>query len=83
MEVINYTTFRLNLKSSLDMVTQDAGTIIINRGKNDNAVLLSLKEYNSMLETIYLMSTEKNLQRLNEAIEREKKGDIETHSLID
>ncbi|MBK9510773.1 MAG: type II toxin-antitoxin system Phd/YefM family antitoxin [Cytophagaceae bacterium] len=83
MEVVNYTEFRLNLKNSLDAVTQDAQTIIINRGKNDNAVLLSLKEYNSMLETIHLSSSEKNLQRLNEAIEREKTGVFETHNLID
>lgn len=83
MEVVNYTEFRLNLKINLDAVTQDAQTIIINRGKNDNAVLISLKEYNSMLETIHLSSNEKNLQRLNEAIEREKNGLFETHNLID
>jgi antitoxin YefM len=80
MEVLNYTEFRLNLKGSLDAVTQDAETIVINRGKNDNAVL---KEYNSMLETIHLSSTEKNLRRLNGAIEREKAGIFETHDLID
>ncbi len=83
MEVVNYTEFRLNLKINLDAVTQDAQTIIINRGKNDNAVLISLKEYNSMLETIHLSSSEKNLRRLNEAIEREKNGLFETHDLID
>ncbi|CAN1548309.1 StbD Antitoxin of toxin-antitoxin stability system [Spirosomataceae bacterium] len=83
MEVLNYTEFRLNLKGSLDAVTQDAETIVINRGKNDNAVLISLKEYNSMLETIHLSSTEKNLRRLNGAIEREKAGIFETHDLID
>jgi antitoxin YefM len=83
MEVLNYTEFRLNLKGSLDAVTQDAETIVINRGKNDNAVLISLKEYNSMLETIHLSSSERNLQRLNGAIEREKSGIFETHDLID
>lgn len=36
-----------------------------------------------MLETIHLSSSEKNLQRLNEAIEREKAGIFETHNLID
>ncbi len=35
-----------------------------------------------MPETIHLSRTEKNLQRLNEAIEREKAGIIETHALI-
>jgi antitoxin YefM len=83
MEVLNYTEFRLNLKSSLDAVTHYSETIVINRGKNDNAVLISLKEYNSMLETIHLSSSEKNLQRLNEAIEREKAGIIEKHELLD
>jgi antitoxin YefM len=82
MEVLNYTEFRLNLKASLDAVTKDAETLIINRGKNDNAVLISLKEYNSLIETIHLSSTEKNLQRLNEAIERDKAGVFESHELI-
>lgn len=82
MEVLNYTEFRLNLKASLDAVTKDSETLIINRGKNDNAVLISLKEYNSLLETIHLSSTEKNLQRLNEAIERDKAGVFESHELI-
>lgn len=83
MEVLNYTELRLNLKASLDAVTKDSETLIINRGKNDSAVLISLKEYNSLLETIHLSSTEKNLQRLNEAIERDKAGVFESHELID
>lgn len=83
MEVLNYTEFRLNLKASLDAVTKDAETLIINRGKNDNAVLISLKEYNSLLETIHLSSTKKNLHRLNAAIERDNAGVFESHELID
>lgn len=83
MDVVNYTEFRLNLKASLDSVTKDSERLIISRGKNDNAVLISLKEYNSLMETIYLTSTENNRQRLNDAIERDKSGLFETHELID
>jgi antitoxin YefM len=83
MEVLNYSTFRLSLKKSLDAVTQDDETIIINRGKNDNAVLISMKAYNSLLETIYLVSTDANSKRLAAAIEREKNGQFETHQLLD
>ncbi len=83
MKFVNYTSFSLNLRRNIDAVTQDAETIIINIGKNDNAVLMSLKEYNAMLETIHLSSSMKNVKRLNEAIEREKTGSFETHDLMD
>lgn len=83
MEVLNYTEFRKELKSSLDKVSNDEDVIVISRGKNKNVVVISLNEYNSLKETMYLLSSEKNRQRLQESIDEMKSGKFSSHSLIE
>ncbi|HEY5463795.1 MAG TPA: type II toxin-antitoxin system prevent-host-death family antitoxin [Hanamia sp.] len=82
MEVLNYTEFRKDLKSSLDKVSNDDEVIIVSRSKGKNVVVISLNEYNSLKETMYLLSTEKNRKRLQESINEMGKGKFSTHSLI-
>lgn len=83
MEVLNYTEFRKELKSSLDKVTNDGDMIVVSRGKNKNVVVISLNEYNSLKETMYLLSSEKNRKRLQESIDEMKKGEFSSHALIE
>lgn len=83
MEVLNYTEFRKNLKSSLDKVSNDEEIIIVSRSKNKNVVVISLKEYNSLKETMYLLSTEKNRKRLQESINEIREGKFSSHVLIE
>lgn len=83
MEVVNFSEFRANLKKNLDEVYQDNEVLIVNRPRNENVVVLSLREYNSMLETTHLMSTEANRKRLEAAILRDREGDYEVHELIE
>jgi len=83
MEVLNYTEFRKDLKSSLDKVSNDEEVIIVSRSKNKNVVVISLKEYNSLKETMYLLSTEKNRTRLQESINELEKNKFLSHSLIE
>lgn len=82
MEVINYSILRNNLKEVLDKVSEDQETYIVNRG-NTNAVIISLDEYNSWKETLYLLSTEANRKSLEVAIERDKKGEFLVRDLIE
>ncbi|HEY5393451.1 MAG TPA: type II toxin-antitoxin system prevent-host-death family antitoxin [Hanamia sp.] len=83
MEVLNYTQFRNDLKSSLDKVSDDEEVIIVSRSKGKNVVVISLNEYNSLKETMYLLSAEKNRKRLQESITEMKKGKFSSHSLIE
>ena len=83
MEVVNFSEFRANLKKNLDGVYEDNEVLIVNRPRNENVVVLSLKEYNAMMETMHLMSTEANRKRLDEAIQRDKQGQYEIHDLIE
>lgn len=83
MQVVNYTEFRNNLTKSLNTVNDDGEIVIVSRSKGKNVVVMSLEEYNSMLETLYLSGTKANRQRLDESIDEMNDGKFETHNLID
>jgi antitoxin YefM len=82
MQVINFSEFRTHLKDNLDSVSQDNDVVIINRNKNENVVLISLREYNAIQETLHLLGSTKNRDRLLDAIERDKKGEFIKNNLI-
>ncbi|GAB4022162.1 type II toxin-antitoxin system prevent-host-death family antitoxin [Spirosoma sp. KCTC 42546] len=83
MQVVNYTEFRRSMKAKLDQVSDDGDTVIINRSENKNVVLISLREYNSLKETLQLLSSEKNRNRLMNAVDRANRGEFESHGLIE
>ncbi len=83
MEVLNFTEFRKELKASLDKVSNNEDVIVVSRGKNKNVVVISLTEYNSLKETMYLLSSDKNRKRLQESIDEMKKGKFSSHALIE
>ena len=71
------------MKARLDQVSDDGDTVIINRSENKNVVLISLREYNSLKETLHLLSSEKNRNRLIDAVDRANRGEFESHDLIE
>lgn len=82
MKVVNYTELRLNLKHCLDSVVDDVEELIIKRKNQKDLVLISLEEYNSLVETNYLLSG-KNRDVLLESIAEVKKGDKEYKELVE
>lgn len=83
MEVLNYTEFRKNLTKSLNKVNDDAEIVIVSRSKGKNVVVMALEEYNSIQETLHLMSTVANRKRLDEAIQELEAGKHSTNELIE
>jgi len=83
MIAANYTEFRTGLKNYLDNVENNNETLIIKRGSGKGAVLISLDEYNSIMETLHLLSSKKNAKRLFESIEQMKTGKMVKKSLIE
>jgi antitoxin YefM len=57
MHVVNFSDARNNLKDVIDRVVQDADVTVITRRDAPNAVLMSLDRYNSLLETVHLLSS--------------------------
>ena len=83
MLAANYTEFRTGLKDFLDKVELDNETLIIKRGIGNGAVLISLSEYNSIIETMHLLGAKKNAERLFESIDQMKKGEVVRNGLIE
>ncbi len=83
MIAANYTEFRTALKDYLDNVEFNNETLIIKRGSGKGTVLISLEEYNSIMETLHLLSSKKNAKRLFESIEQMKTGKKAQHKLIE
>lgn len=75
--------FRKDIKSYFDRVTNNFETLIINRGKDNGVVIMSLAEYNSLCATNHEMSSKTNEKRLDSAIEKAKAGKTKTKKLLD
>jgi antitoxin YefM len=75
--------FRKDIKKYLDNVTKNFETLIINRGKDNGVVIISLAEYNSMRATQHELSSKVNEKRLDSAVEKLKSGSSFQKDLID
>ena len=75
--------FRKDIKKYLDNVTKNFETLIINRGKDNGVVIISLQEYNSLYATQHELSSKTNEKRLDSAIDKFKKGSSFQKDLLD
>lgn len=75
--------FRKDIKKYLDNVTQNFETLIINRGKDNGVVIISLDEYNSLRATQHELSSKVNERRLDSAIEKFENGNSFQKDLVD
>jgi len=73
MEAILYSEARNNLRKIINDVCDNFEEYVITTKDKKKAVLISLEEYNSLKETLYLLSSKKNRDRLLEAIDEVEK----------
>jgi len=83
MLAANYSEFRGDLKKFLDNVEKNNETLIIKRGKGRGTVMISLDEYNSLMETVHLLSSKANADRLYESMQQMKEGKTVSRDLIE
>ena len=83
MIAANYTELRTDLKKFFDDVESNNETLIIKRGKGKGIVMISLDEYNSIMETVHLLSSKANADRLYESIQQMKDGKVVDKGLIE
>ncbi len=74
MIAANYSELRTDLKNYLDNVEDNNETLIVKRANGKGAVIISLAEYNSIMETLHLLSSQKNADRLHKSIRQMKAG---------
>ena len=70
MQAVFYSQARNNLREIINKVCDDFDEYIITTKDEKSVVLISYEEYSSMKETIYLLSSKNNRERLNNAVEQ-------------
>jgi antitoxin YefM len=83
MKAANYTEFRTGLKKYLDEVENNNEILVIKRSTGKGTVLISLEEYNSIMETMHLLSSKANAERLHQSIKQVKEGKVVRNKLIE
>jgi antitoxin YefM len=78
MIATNFSELRADLKRILDEVEDNNETVVIKRNAGKGSIIISLHEYNSMVETMHLLSSKNNANRIFESIEQ-----INTKKLIE
>lgn len=82
MNVITFSDARASLKTVMDDVCKDHNPTLVTRVNGEHVVMMSLADFNSMEETMYLLSSPKNANRLMESIAQLKAGRVQTRELI-
>lgn len=84
MEAIAYSNFRQNLRSYMKQVNEDADTLIVtNKNVEDTVVVLSKRDYDSMQETLRVLSNEYVMGKLRRGDQQFSEGNFKTHELIE
>lgn len=69
MQAVFYSQARNNLRKIIDDVCTDFEEYIITTKDNKSAVLISYEEYSAMKETMYLLSSRENRERLMDSVD--------------
>lgn len=82
MDTVTFTDARNNLRSVLDRVADDADYTIITRRDAGDAVVMSLQQFNGLLETVHLLSSPANAAHLARSIGHYRDGKAIEHELV-
>lgn len=82
-QAITYSEARQNLAETMNRVCDHHEPVIITRQKSPSVVMMSLEDYNSIMETAYLLRSPANAVRLREAIQAADTGKAILHELED
>lgn len=83
MTTFSYTNARNNLASVMKKATDDREPITITRNGHEPVVVLSMDEFESMEETLHLLSSPANAERLRQGLADFEAGKFEDHKLAE
>ncbi len=83
MRTVSFTEARNGLKKILDQAINDADCTVITRRDSEDAVVMSLDYYNSLMETVHLLKSPANAVHLSKSIEQFRTGQTKERELLD
>jgi antitoxin YefM len=83
MRVINFSDARNSLRAVIDQVVEDADVTVISRRDAPDAVVMSFDYYNSLMETVHLLSSPANAAHLAKSLAQARSGKAHERDLID
>ena len=83
MNVITVNKAKQDLDRLIRQVVSDAEPTIICNDNDEKVILLSLDDFNSWQETLYLLSNPANAEHLRKSIDEAESGNTRERELID
>ncbi|MFC1499384.1 type II toxin-antitoxin system Phd/YefM family antitoxin [Verrucomicrobiota bacterium] len=74
MNAITYTEAREKLSDTISKVCENHDPVVITKRRDNAVVMISLEDYDSLVETSYLLKSPRNARRLLESIHQLEKG---------
>jgi len=81
MQQISYTSLRQNLSSVLNEIEDNQTIYCVTRQTHPDVIMVSRKNYESLIETLHLLSSSKNADKLYESINQDRNGEYESVTL--
>ncbi len=80
---VTFTELRQRMARYFDQVTGDREPLVVTRqGGKENVVILSEAEFAGWRETVHLLSSPKNAERLVESVRQAREGGAREHALL-
>jgi antitoxin YefM len=75
MSNVRFTEFRQNFATHFDTVLESRAPLLVTRQGREAVVVIAEGEFESMQETLHLLSTPANTNRLRESLEQLRDGE--------
>ena len=83
MNAITYSNIEKDFPAVMERVCDDHNPVIITHEKSKSVVLMSLEDYNSIEETMYLLRSPANAERLRASIAEFEAGKYKIRDIED
>lgn len=81
METVSYSELRQNLKRYLDSVCQNRAPLLVTRQGGEPVIVLCLREYESLEETLHLLHDPANAEHLLRSLKEAEEGKLVEHDI--
>ena len=82
MTHVSYTELRANLAGFMDEVCNTRAPLLVTRQNARSVVMLSVDDYEGLMETVHLLRSPANATRLLDSIAQANRGALTEHELV-